>query len=66
MIMFMTWATRHPTDFITLWKLDLHSVYFPIIYSTIMICLGSSYKNYMIGLIIGLIYGTLKGPTFIR
>jgi hypothetical protein len=66
MIMLMTWAIQYPTDYITLWKLNLPSVYFPLIYSTIMIALGSSYKNYMAGLLIGFIYGTIKGPTFIH
>jgi hypothetical protein len=66
MIMLMIWAIQHPTDYITLFKFDLNSVYFPIIYSAVMIFLGSSYKNYMAGLLIGLLYGTIKSASFIR
>jgi len=65
--MLMVWAIQFPTDYINILKgPNINSVYFPIIYPAIMIFLGSSYKHYMAGLLIGLLFGTLRNPGFIR
>jgi hypothetical protein len=65
MMMLMMWAMQHPADRINVFGLEIHSVYIPIIYPAIMIALGSSYKNYMAGFLIGLVFGTIKNPTYI-
>jgi hypothetical protein len=66
MIMLLMWAMQYPVDTISIGRAEIHSVYLPIIYPVVMIALGSSYKNYMVGLLLGIIYGTLKNPSFIR
>lgn len=66
MIMLTMWAMQHPIDTVKFGKAEIFSVYWPIIYPGIMILLGSSYKNYMAGFLIGLLFGFLKSPQFIR
>ena len=66
MIMLMVWALHFPKDFVSIIGIKLHSIFFPIIYSALMIILGSSYKSYMAGFFIGLIFGVLKNPKFIE
>jgi hypothetical protein len=65
MIMFMVWALQFPNDEITLGGIHFYSIYFPIIYSFLMVLLGSSFKSYIAGFFIGLIFGVLKNPKFI-
>jgi hypothetical protein len=65
MIVFMMWAIQHPTDHIFLFNFAINSIYFPIIYAATMILLGSSFKHYMAGFLIGLLFGFIKNPTFI-
>ena len=65
MLMFMVWALQFPKDSIKFIGVNFYSIYFPIIYSALMMFLGSSYKSYMAGFFLGLIFGVLKNPTFI-
>lgn len=66
MILLIMWAMQYPTDPINIFGAYIQSVYWPIIYTVSMVALGSSYKNYMAGLLIGLVLGTFKSPNFIR
>jgi hypothetical protein len=66
MIMLMMWAMQYPTDTIKVFGADIHSVYVPIIYPAIMIVMGSTYKNYMAGFLIGLLLGAIKNPNYMR
>jgi hypothetical protein len=66
MILLMMWAMQYPTDTVNIFGAYVQSVYWPIIYTVSMVVLGSSYKYYMAGLLIGLVLGTIKSPNFIR
>jgi hypothetical protein len=66
MIMLIMWAMQYPTDTVNVLGAHIHSVYIPIIYPALMIALGSSYKNYMAGLLIGLLIAAIKNPNYIR
>lgn len=66
MIMLMMWAMNYPTDTIQLFGAQIHSIYVPIIYPALMIALGSGYKNYMAGFLLGLLLGAIKNPNYIR
>ena len=37
-----------------------------MIYAAVMIAMSSNYKNYLAGLVIGLAYGLIKNPSFVR
>lgn len=65
MIMLMVWALQFPKDYVQLLGIRFYSIYFPILYAALMILIGSSYKSYMAGFFIGLIFGVLKNPNFI-
>ena len=66
MIMLMVWALHCSRDFVKLGTLEINSVYFPIIYAVLMIILGSNYKNYAAGFLVGVVFGIIKSPTFQR
>lgn len=66
MIMLMMWAMQYPTDTIRVFGAPIQSIYLPIIYAGIMIALGSGYKNYMAGFLLGLLLGAIKNPNYIR
>lgn len=66
MILLMVWAVQHPTDQFIISKISVNSIYFPLIYAGIMTFLGSSYKNYMAGFLLGLFLGFIKNPSFIE
>lgn len=66
MIMLMMWAMQYPTDTVNVFGAHIHSVYFPILYPALMIFMGSSYKNYMAGFLIGMLIGAVKNPNYIR
>lgn len=66
MIMLMMWAMQYPTDTIMVFGAPIQSIYLPIIYAALMIALGSGYKNYMAGFLLGLLLGAIKNPNYIR
>lgn len=63
--MLTMWALQYPRDIVRIRNVEINSIYFPILYPLVMIILGSSYKNYVAGFLIGLLYGMLKNPPFI-
>ena len=65
MAMLVVWAVQHPTDRIRI-PFEVYSAYFPIAYAVLMIALGSNYRNYVAGLLIGFVYGTIKNPVFVQ
>jgi hypothetical protein len=65
-IMLISWAFKSPNDEYIILGLPIKSSYFPLIYPTIMILFGSSYVNYLAGLVIGITLNYLKSPPFIR
>lgn len=66
MILLMMWAVQNTTDSMQILKYNLQSIYFPLIYTLIMVLLGSSFKNYIAGFLIGLFLGVVKNSTFIN
>lgn len=66
MILLMAWAVQHPTDQFVFFKIYINSIYIPLIYAGVMAFLGSSYKNYMAGFLVGLFLGFIKNPSFIE
>ncbi len=65
MIILMIWAVQYPHDSFSLLTINLNSIYFPLMYSGLMVLLGSSFKNYLAGFMIGLLLGITKNPFFI-
>jgi hypothetical protein len=65
MILLMMWAVQYPTDTMKISKINLQSIYFPLIYAATMVLLGSSFKNYMAGFLMGVFLGVFKNPTFV-
>ena len=65
MVLLMIWAIQHPNDFLQLRSFHLNSIYFPLIYASVMISLGSSFKNYVAGFLIGMLLGIIRNPTFV-
>lgn len=66
MVMLMVWALNYPRDTVKIFGITLNSVYFPLLYFGIMVFLGSYYKAYIAGILLGLIFGVMKSETFIR
>lgn len=66
MILLMMWAVQYPTDHLIVFKFYINSIYIPLAYAAVMIFLGSSYKNYMAGFLLGLFLGFIRNPTFIE
>ena len=66
MILLMMWAIQHSRDQFSFKNIRLPSIYFPLIYAATMILLGSSFKNYMVGFIFGLLLGVVKNPSYIE
>ena len=59
------WAVQAPTEQLRIFSLGLPLLYFPLLAATVMVLLGSSLKNYMVGLLVGLLLGVIKSPNFI-
>jgi hypothetical protein len=59
------WAVRAPTEQLSLFSVGLPLLYFPFLAGTVMTLLGSSIKNYMVGMLVGLLLGVIKSPNFI-
>ena len=66
MALLTIWALQHPTDRVSLAAFQLNSVYFPLLYAVLMVALGSNFRNYVAGVAIGLAYGMVKNPAFVR
>jgi len=65
MILLMMWAVQFPHDFYSILGIHLNSIYFPLLYSGLIILLGSSFKNYLAGFLIGMLLGITNNPTFV-
>ena len=65
MILLMMWAVQHSNDYLLISTFRIPSIYFPLIYTAVMVLLGSSFKNYMAGFIFGLLLGVVKNPNYI-
>ena len=65
MILLMMWAVQHSNDYLKISTFTIPSIYFPLIYTAVMVLLGSSFKNYMVGFIFGLLLGVIKNPSYI-
>lgn len=59
------WAVQAPTEQLFVFSLGLPLLYLPLITATVMVLMGSSLKNYMIGFLIGLLLGVIKSPNYI-
>ena len=66
MILLMMWTIQHPTDRFYIVNYALPCAYLPIIYAGTMVTLGSSFKNYMAGFLLGLLLGIIKNRPFIE
>jgi len=65
MMLLMIWAVQFSNDQFVFKSIRIPSIYFPLIYAATMVILGSSFKNYLAGFLLGLLLGVVKNPSYI-
>ena len=65
MLLLTMWAMQHSGDSFAYQSIRIPSIYFPLMYATVMILLGSAFKNYMAGFLFGLLLGIIKSRSYV-
>lgn len=59
------WAVQTPTEQISIFYVGIPLLYIPMISATALVLLGSSFKNYMAGFLVGFFLGVIKSRNFV-